>query len=58
MSAGAGPRLARALTWLPPSRLNNTYALAPGGKYFHWMNNLRTVQEWKGYGQDTGGTFN
>jgi parallel beta-helix repeat protein len=37
---------------------NNTYTLAPGGKYFHWMNNLRTVQEWKGYGQDTGGTFN
>jgi hypothetical protein len=37
--------------------VKNTYTLTGSAKYFHYMNNLRTVAEWKGYGQDVGGVF-
>jgi parallel beta-helix repeat protein len=35
----------------------NTYYLSGIAKYFHWANNLRSIAEWKGYGQDVNGTF-
>jgi parallel beta-helix repeat protein len=37
---------------------SNTYYLSGGEKHFHWASNLRSISEWKGYGQDVNGTFN
>jgi parallel beta-helix repeat protein len=36
---------------------NNTYYLSGTARYFQWMNNTRSVSEWKGYGQDLTGNF-
>ena len=35
----------------------NRYRLGSTTRPFHWMNGLKTESEWKGYGQDQGGTF-
>ena len=37
---------------------SNTYYLSGGENHFHWAGNLRSISEWKGYGQDVNGTFN
>jgi parallel beta-helix repeat protein len=36
---------------------SNSYVLSGSGKYFYWANNVRSVPEWKSYGQDVDGTF-
>ena len=35
----------------------NTYVLGPQARYFAWMDDNRSEAEWRGYGQDTTGTF-
>ncbi len=36
---------------------NNHYTLGSGDSWFLWMDGARTVQQWKGYGNDVNGTF-
>lgn len=36
---------------------NNTYVLGPKREYFFWLNEPRTEDEWRMFGQDRGGEF-
>jgi parallel beta-helix repeat protein len=38
--------------------VKNTYYLTGTTMYFHWQGSPRTDSQWRGYGEDTGGTFN